>query len=63
MPRGRGGEGIEPLGLGHFVSAIGADEVAGEIPLGVLLKHEVTDMGAVCRGHAPHIAQEPRTSI
>lgn len=49
-----GGEGIEPLGLGHFVSAIGADEVAREIPPGVLLEHEVTDMGAVGSSHAPH---------
>ena len=53
-PGGGGGEGIEPLGLGHFVSAIGADEVAREIPPGVLLEHEVTDMGAVGSGHAPH---------
>jgi hypothetical protein len=36
------------------VSAIGADKIAREIAPGVLLKHEVTDMCAVCSSHAPH---------
>ena len=47
-------EAIEPLGLGHLASAIGADKIAREIAPGVLLKHEVTEMCAVSSSHAPH---------
>jgi hypothetical protein len=49
--RCRDGEIIETFGLSNFVTAIGADEVASEIPSLVLLEHIVTTMGAVCGGH------------
>lgn len=36
------GEVIEPLGLGNFEAAKGADEIARKIALGILLQYEMT---------------------
>jgi hypothetical protein len=54
-----GGDGktIEPLGLSDLDPAVGTDEVAREIPFGVLFKQEVADMGMFCARHVPRIAR------
>lgn len=45
------GKVIEPLGLGNFEAAKGADEIARKIALGILLQHEMTVVGVFYACH------------
>jgi len=40
----RDGETVEPLCLSHYMPAIGANKIAGEVAPGILFKHEMTGM-------------------
>ena len=45
------GEVIEPLGLGNFEAAKGADEITRKVTLGILLQHEMTVVGVFYTCH------------